>query len=202
MDLRLLLIGGLRRARGDRGSGKWAIGVVGVGSPVSLLLRYRTRCVRTYMCKRGSPKALRERSGGFPELCTRRRAATRPPAARNEVHSDRFGRPSTGAERVAVARKRPRRRRGLEAVLRNAAALQIDGCACWKRARRLALSQSLLPSSGNTLARTCENDGGLPKRAALDGWGAPADRPELSFAGGSPPRGKTPPRQPSRPGAR
>ena len=57
-------------------------------------------------------------------------AATRPPAARNEVHSDRFGRPSTGAKRVAVAPKLPRRRKGLWAVLRNAAALQIDGCAC------------------------------------------------------------------------
>ena len=29
--------GGLRRARGDRGSWKWAMVVVGVGSPVNLL---------------------------------------------------------------------------------------------------------------------------------------------------------------------
>ena len=121
---------------------------------------------------------------------------------RGRLHSIDLGEPSTGVKRVAVARKLSRRRRGLWAVLRNAAALQIDGCACWKRARRLALPQSKRSSSGNTLARTCENDGRLPKDAALDGWGAPADRPELSFAGGSPPRGKTPRRQPSRPGAR
>ena len=46
--------------------------------------------------------------------------------------------------------------------------------------------QSSEPRSGNTLARTCENDGRLPKHAALDGWGAPADRGELSFARGQP----------------
>ena len=120
---------------------------------------------------------------------------------RGRLHSIDLGEPSTGVKRVAVARKRPRRRRGLWAVLRNAAALQIDGCACWRRARRLD-SETLRPASGNTLARTCKNDGRLPKHAALDGWGAPADRPELSFAGGSPPRGKTPRRQPPRPGAR
>ena len=45
-----------------------------------------------------------------------------------------LGEPSTGVKRAAVARKRPRRRRGLWAVLRNAAALQIDGCACRRRA--------------------------------------------------------------------
>ena len=59
-------------------------------------------------------------------------------AAHGRLHSYRFGRPSTGVKRVAVAPTRPRRRRGLWAVLRNAAALQIDGCACWKRARRLS----------------------------------------------------------------
>ena len=45
-----------------------------------------------------------------------------------------LGEPSTGVKRVAVARKLSKGRRGLWAVLRNAAALQIDGCACRRRA--------------------------------------------------------------------
>ena len=72
----------------------------------------------------------------------RGRAARMPPARAGGCTLIDLGEPSTGAERVAVARKRSRRRRGLWAVLRNAAALQIDGCACRRRARRLALSQS------------------------------------------------------------
>ena len=125
-----------------------------------------------------------------------------PLAARNRLHSYRFGRPSTGAERAAVARKLVKASQGAvgSAAERGSAANRRLRVPEASPAIKVLRAQSL--RSGNTLARTCENDGGLPKHAALDGWGAPADRPELCFAGGSPPRGKTPRRQPSRPGAR
>ena len=150
--------GGLRRARGDRGSGKWAIVVVGVGSPVSLLavsdtgrsaLRVapsilragavvariadalESSVVRLHLnCQHCGPERFESALGASTNYVQASLAARMPPAARKRVHSNRFERPSTALKRVAVARKRPRRRRGLWAVLRNAAALQIDGCAC------------------------------------------------------------------------
>ena len=67
--------------------------------------------------------------------------------------------------------------------------VQVEFALCQKvpeASPAISSEPELLPSSGNTLARTCENDGRLRKHAALDGWGAPGGRPGRSFAGGQP----------------
>ena len=102
----------------------------------------------------------------------------------------RFGRTLNRRQTRRRCTEASRRRRGLWAVLRNAAALQIDGCACRRRAGdQSSGSEPLSAAATRWQERAKMTDASETRRIGRLGGSRGPSR--ARFAGGSPPRGKT-----------